>query len=243
MKIKDLKQQFKDGVLTKSKYMIELYVPGEDSRDLQILCQAQTMPERTIETVQLYHKGRPFIVRGETKFGTSINLTFLEDSFMDVRRMMDFWLKQVDDPELYQKPEEAKGEKTLSGMLNKAKKEINSQVSLVNDIKNVQKDFGQAFDFLSNSPSQNQFPPYQTTMRIWQLNGRGSKVYGYELQNAFIAGVQSTDFGSDSKEMQTITITIQYSEVLPLQNKTLSDVGKVLGSDTVETFQRVKKLF
>jgi hypothetical protein len=79
MKIKDLKKELKGNVLRRNKYLLELYVPGEESRPLQILCQSVNLPVRSIDVVTIHHKGRPFLMRGETNFGNNISLTFLEN--------------------------------------------------------------------------------------------------------------------------------------------------------------------
>lgn len=244
MSIKRLKKELKGSVLKKNRFLIELYVPGEDSSGLQVLCQDVAMPQRTIDTTTIHHKGRPFTLRGETNFGGSISLVFLENQTSDIRRMMDFWLVRVDNPELHKIGQEEKEAGGLAGLVQRGTKEISQQVSQVKDIKSIYKDFNQIMDFQSNSSAINQYPEYQTNVRIWQLNGSDKKVYGYELQNQFITGVQDGDFSQTSKnETQLVTISLSYSEITPLQGSQLSTVGRILGQDAQGAIQRTSSLF
>lgn len=243
MKINDLKSELKNGVLRKTKYKLELYVPGEDSRSLQILCQGVSFPQRVITPVKLFHKGRPFLVRSEMEFGGSVRVRFLENSNMDVRRMMDFWMKNVDDSNITPS-EDQSGIQQLSTAVTK---EINSAVNLVNNIKSMKKlkdSQSQMLDFLTNSQDANGFPNYQTNMRLWQLDHNGKEVYGYEYQNAFIQGIHEGDFQQGAiNEIQSIAVDIAYSEAIPLQSRTSGTVGKIVGTEITDTFQRTKKLF
>lgn len=237
MSINKLRKELKGNVLRKSKFLLELYVPGEDSVQLPILQQSVSLPQRTISSVKVWHKGRPFNLRGETQFGDNVTITFLETQAADIRRMMDLWMKAIDDSGSVFESQEKPG---IQGQIQKASKEVNSQISQVNNIKSMKKDLNQLIDFASNSKTLNQFPQYQVHTRIWQLDGSGNKVYGYELQNSFLTGISDGDFQQSENSAQTVSITLTYSEVIHLQGKVLSTVGKLFGDDVSDTIQRVK---
>ena len=79
--ITDLKKHLGPGLgLRKNKYLIEIPVPGIEGRTLNILCRSAGLPERTITTQSLWHKGRKYNVRGETDYGGTYDVSILDDS-------------------------------------------------------------------------------------------------------------------------------------------------------------------
>lgn len=146
MSVRELRQRMNGGAPRVSKYRLELYIPGEDTRHLSILCQTATFPTRSITPVQLFHKGRPFLLRGEMDFGNSVDLTFLEDQNSSVRRVFDYWLKLVDDPNLNSTE---LGE--FQTFVNDVAREVNSVVSLVNTVKSIKGDLGQIVDTVTGA--------------------------------------------------------------------------------------------
>lgn len=227
MSIKALKKEAKKGVLKKSKYRLELFVPGQDSSSLSVMCQSVSFPARNITPVKIHHKGRPLLLRSETEFGDSIDVTFLDNGRSEIRRIMDFWLNEVDNPNLNSTIPAS--DDPMSG-INSIKDEIKAGIGLFNDIKNAVKNPRQIFDLIGQT-DQFKFPQYQTAVRIWQLDGQERPVYGYELQNAFIQGIAASEFSASDNELQNITITLAYSEVQPLKSSVVSTIDKVLGTD------------
>lgn len=236
LRLRDLKKELRKGLVKKSNYLIELYVPGEDSRPLPIMCQSVGLPQRTNSVVKVWHKGRYVTLRGETEFGDSVTLSFQENSQNNIRRIFDFWFKKIDDPDLHQ----MKQTDGLSGLVSQAQTEIKAQTGLIKDVKNMvnQGDLNQLIDFLSQD-----YPRYQTNVRIWQLDSQGNKIYGYELQNCFLSSLTDGDFSQNQNELQTFNAVLTYSEINPLQSGGLSVLSKLGGDELGDTIQSVKTTF
>lgn len=217
--------------LRKSKYRLDLYIPGEDTRMLRILCQSVKFPNRSMTPVKVFHKGRPYLMRSETEFGDSIDISFLEDSQSDIRRMLDQWFLSVDDPSIiggFGLPYED----VFSGVANAVK----SVRGVFNDVRSAigNRDANQILS-MAGMGNQNAFPGYQLNARIWQLDGQGNQIYGYELQNQFIQGISETDFSQNSTDVQEVTMTLQYQESVPLSSETLGILAKAaeLGQSSI----------
>lgn len=253
MSINALKKEFNKGYLRKTKFLLELYVPDEDSRSLQVLCQKVSTPQRSIQAVKLFHKGRPFFIRGETEFGGSVELSFLENSFGDVRRIFENWLTQVDNPELAGKVKKKKKTSLKQSLKNEAKelknvaKNVKGQVNNLKNIKSIgdgKNQLSTLLDFGGSMGSNSGVPEYQTNVRIWQLNHKNDFVYGYELQGQFITGISSSTFDATGKsEQQTIDVTLAFSEVLPVDSPTEGLLSRVIGADMQKTITNVKRDF
>lgn len=94
--LSDLKKHLGPGLgLRKSKYLIELPVKGADSKN--ILCQATSLPERTMSTTSVFFNGRKYNMRGETEYGGTFEVSFVDDSKMHLRQEFDAWMNLVDN--------------------------------------------------------------------------------------------------------------------------------------------------
>ena len=98
LSITSLKKHLGPGLgLRKNKFILEMPVPGMEGEMMSILCQSAGLPERNISTVDLWHKGRKYQVRGETDFIGEYEISIVDDSNMKLRNMFDQWLKVIDD--------------------------------------------------------------------------------------------------------------------------------------------------
>ena len=96
--ITSLKKHLGPGLgLRKNKYILEVPVPGVEGEMMSILCQSAGLPERTVSTTEYWHKGRKYLVKGETDFGNEYEISIVDDSEMKIRNMFDQWLKSVDN--------------------------------------------------------------------------------------------------------------------------------------------------
>lgn len=94
--ITELKKHLGTGLgLRKNRYLIE--IPDANGEQLNVLCQSAGLPERNINTVDVWHKGRRYTVRGETDFGGEYEVSIVDDDKMKLRQFFDAWLKKVDD--------------------------------------------------------------------------------------------------------------------------------------------------
>lgn len=239
--ISDLKKQLGPGLgLRKSKYLLEIPVPGQNGKKLNVLCRSTSFPERNIGTVDVYNKGRKYKVRAETIFPGTYTISIVDDSKMALRELFDGWLSLVDQTKprnngvLGQLFPEAKGVmETVSGI-----------IKVANTLKtSFETDGGMSFLLNAFTPSS-RAPIYQTDINIWQLDQTGKKVYGYKLQNAFPVGLGVVELDdSDETTLSEFSVDFAYSEHTPLKSIGNQLLEGVLGSTGVEIVNGVDNLF
>lgn len=217
--IRDLKWELNRGMGSRTnKYVLEFDLPISDAPGLptlNVLCQATSFPQRNMNVATLWRFGRKYNLRGETEYGGTWTLTFVDDSEMTIRKAMDRWFIDIDDSKL-------QGTGLERIYLTKEAKIEHSEV----DLKPREQAF--KFDYFANAavhlgkeyaPSR---PLYQTDIRVYQLDQVGNKTMGYLMQNAFISEISQIDYGDDQENQLTkFSITISFSEFLPLANQTL----------------------
>ena len=81
--------------LRKNRYMLE--IPLSNGESLNILCQSASLPQRTINTLDVWHKGRKYTMRGETDYGSEYEITIIDNNKMAFRQAFDAWLQKIDD--------------------------------------------------------------------------------------------------------------------------------------------------
>jgi hypothetical protein len=243
--ITDLKKQLGPGLgLRKNKYLLEIPIPGVEGSKINVLCRSAGLPERTIKTTQMFHKGRQYNVRGETDYGSTYEVSILDDSEMNIRKTFDKWMKQVDNSK--QVGGLSSYESGLGDILNVVK----SGLQLANQIKNVVQNPKEAIGgfFLGIvDPGQGaSTAKYQTDINVWQLTNSGQKVYGYKLQNAFPQqiGIVTLDDG-DENTLSEFSITFAFSEFIPLEGPINAQtlIKGALGDKGNEILDGVESLF
>jgi hypothetical protein len=94
--ISDLKKHLGPGLgLRKNRYLIE--IPLKDGTHKNILCMATSLPERSMSTTSAYFLGRKYNMRGETEYGGTFEVSFVDDSSMKLRQEFDAWMNAVDN--------------------------------------------------------------------------------------------------------------------------------------------------
>jgi len=235
--ISDLKKHLGPGLgLRKNKYLIEIPIPGIEGEKINILARSAGLPERNMTTTEMFHKGRKYNVRGETDFVGTYEVSILDDSDMAIRKTFDKWAKKVDNS----KPKNngifsgASYEDGIGSLLNT----VQSGIELTNQIKNAieepEETLGGFFLGLIDEGSAASIAKYQTDINVWQLSSKGTKVYGYKLQNAFPSsiGIVTLDDG-DENTLSEFNVTFAFSEFEPLSNESFGDtvVDTLLGDD------------
>jgi len=245
--ITDLKKHLGPGLgLRKNKYLIEIPVPGIEGQTLNILCRSAGLPERTISTNTIYKNGRRYNVRGETDYLGTYEVSILDDSDMNVRKVFDKWITKVDNS----KPKNqgilgGSYESGVSDVLDGIKTGIQTANTIANAIENPDQivDFFLGFIDKGNAISG---ASYQTDVNIWQLSADSNKVYGYKLQNAFPSsiGIVTLDDG-DENTLSEFSLTFTFSEFTPLESKspTRKFIDAIIGDDGVELVNGVEALF
>lgn len=58
---------------------------------------------------------------------------------------------------------------------------------------------------------------YRSTITIWQLNNQGEKVYGYQMEDAFITNIGEVTYdSSEQNSIVSFNVTLTYSNILPI---------------------------
>lgn len=241
--ISDLKKHLGPGLgLRKNKYLIEIPVPTIEGRTLNILCRSAGLPERNINTHTIWHKGRQYNVRGETDYIGSYEISILDDSSMQIRKLFDTWLKQIDNS----KPANsgilgASFEEVVPGALSK----LGELLGTTNQVKNAIQNPTQLLDFtigvLAGDMSS---ASYQVDINIWQLDNSGNKVYGYKMQNAFpkSVGIVTLDDG-DENTLSEFSVNFAFSEFVPLIGYKAEVTDVIFGDGTSDILNGVEALF
>lgn len=246
--ISDLKKHLGPGLgLRKNKYLLEIPVPGIEGSKINVLARSAGLPERNMATTAVFHKGRKYNVRGETDYGGTYEVSILDDSAMDIRKMFDRWMKRVDNS----KPKNmgvfsgASYESGVGALLNS----IKSGLAVANQIKNVMENptdtIGGFFLGLVDAGEATSIAKYQTDINVWQLSATGEKVYGYKLQNAFPSsiGIVTLDDG-DQDTLSEFSIVFAFSEFEPLESALTSDraADALLGEDVKDIRHGIEAL-
>jgi len=220
--------------------MLELPVPTVSGEQLNILCQSAGMPERNLSTVDLWHKGRRYTVRGETDFVGEYEISIVDDDQMQMRKLFDNWMKSIDNsrPDKNSSLLGASFEELAPGLIGG----LSSAVGFAKKVKNVISSPASLTDFAVGllDPSQGfAGATYQVDVNIWQVDNNNNNVYGYKLQNAFpkSIGIVTLEDG-DENTMSEFSVTMAFSEFVPLTaDRNLA--GAIFGGDTIDVFNSI----
>ncbi len=243
--LSDLKKQLGDGLgIRSSHYAILVPLPYEGSKKLAILARSTSLPERNIGSVDLYHKGRRYKVRGETDLAGTYNISLTDDSKMNLRKYFDSWLRSVDDTTIEYNGifnDESDGNfRDLINVAGGAFRAIN-EIASAFSIKGVS---GTLRDSLMGNEI---LAPYQVDVDVYQLNPERKPIYGYRLQNCYpteVGAVEITDETPDQLSMFNVTLT--YSDFIPLDpsvSESSKIISSILGDSVTSAVQQAKTTF
>lgn len=190
--LSDLKKQLGDGLGIRSNlYGIVVPLPYEGSYKLAVLAKSTSLPERTIGTTDIYHKGRRYKIRGETDLQGTYTINMTDDSDMKLRQFFDSWMKSVDNttPEFAGIVGEM-FEGQWADALNAVSGTLQGIAQVARDFKNSGSTFAErlknySVSSLKSQISDNQIlAPYQVDVEVYQLAMNNKEaIYGYKLQN------------------------------------------------------------
>ena len=201
--ITDLKKQLGPGLgLRTNKYLLEIPVNGQSGEKINILCRSTSLPERNIDTVTMMYRGRRHNLRAETQFPGTYEISVVDDSNMELRKMFDRWLNAVD---------------TVPGSENSPLSDGEYSVNS-SQYSEVQRG--------------NARKSYQLDVNIWQLDANNQPVYGYVMKGAFPSSLGTVTLeDNDDSTMSEFSITITYSETLPVMTNYSNDPSKDITLD------------
>lgn len=239
--INELKKHLGPGLgLRKNRYMIEIPVPTVNGETINMLCQSAGLPERNISTVDLFHKGRRYTIRGEMDFIGEYEVSIIDDDQMRIRKLFDTWMKQIDNtrPDKNSSLLGASFEDISPGLLDEA----TAGLRLANQVKNTIENPRQAIDFtigVMDKNAQLSTAIYQTDINIWQMDRPSSsspdkqKIYGYKLQNAFPKSVGIVTLEDEEENtLSQFSVTFAFSEFIPLYGSK-EDIARGVFGDQV----------
>lgn len=246
--IESLKKHLGPGLgLRKNRYLLEIPVPGIEGEKINVLCRSAGLPERNIATTNIFHKGRKYNLRGETDYIGTYEVSIIDDSSMNIRRLMDKWANAVDDskPENFGIFSGASYEEGVGTVIDN----IRAGVAVGNQVQNLLDNPGETVsDFFVGLVDDGKAAPtakYQTDINVWQLSGSNDKIYGYKLQNAFPTsiGIVTLDDG-DENTLSEFSVNFTFSEFLPLTGLSPEQniVDSLLGDAAVDTLSGIESL-
>lgn len=237
--INDLKYNLGAGS-RKNKFLIELSFGNLDSAKFNCLCTSASFPSRTINTVTVSRHGRKYPMRSETDYGNTYEVTVLDDDKLTLRKFFDSWLTVIDDTTKESTNFYAMQDSRNSffKFFNKLRKAGSALKDVVNGVSSIMKNpsefaskiLGKTIGNITGSNAFNN-PVYQAELTVWQLDGLGNKVYGYNLENVFITSIGEVTY-SDS-ELDTLVeynLTFTFSEFYPVEPGYFDNNSGITGS-------------
>jgi hypothetical protein len=235
--ISELKKHLGPGLgLRKNKYLLELPIPTVSGETINILCQSAGLPERNISTVEVWHKGRKYVVRGETDFGNEYEISIVDDDQMSIRKLFDVWLKSIDNtrPDKNSSILGASFEEISPNLIG----ELSSGVKLAGMVKNVLSSPSSFANFAIAQLDSSQglaAATYQVDVNIWQIDNNHNPVYGYKLQNAFPKGIGIVTLDdTEENTLSQFSVTLAFSEFIPLYGTKEDLTRAVIGDQTAD---------
>ena len=221
--INDLKYNLGAGS-RKNKFLIELAFGSLDSAKFNCLCTTASFPSRTIQTVTVSRHGRKYPMRSETDYGNTYEVTVLDDDKLTLRKFFDCWLTVIDDTtkestDFYAMQD---SRNSFFHKLRKAGSAIKDVVDGVSSIISNPSEFASNIlgKTIGNMTGSNAFnnPGYQAELTVWQLDGLGNKIYGYNLENVFITSVGEVSYSdSELDSLVEYNLTFTFSEFYPVE--------------------------
>lgn len=224
--INDLKYNLGAGS-RKNKFLIELSFGNLDSAKFNCLCTSASFPSRTINTVTVSRHGRKYPMRSETDYGNTYEVTVLDDDKLTLRKFFDCWLTAIDDTtkestNFYAMQDSRNSFFKFFNKLRKAGSALKEVVDGVSSIVKNPSEFaskilGKTIGNITGSGAFNN-PVYQAELTVWQLDGLGNKVYGYNLENVFITSIGEVTYSdSDLDTLVEYNLTFTFSEFYPVE--------------------------
>ena len=240
--LSDIKKQMGSGLgLRSNKYLIEIPVPGSQSKKIAVLARSTSLPERTISKVECMYKGRPFRMRAETTLDGSYVINLIDDSEMVLRGLFESWMKEVDDTT----PSTSNALGVFGSYVQDLAAAANGVVKFLNEAKTAFT-YDKGLGFLTNALTDNPGSPrYQVELKVWQLDASGHKIAGYKLQNAFPTNLGAVEVAEDEENMLSqFSVELTYSDMEYIQDESFgkSILNSVLGKDGRELVTGVQNL-
>lgn len=234
--ITDLKAQLGTGMgLRKNKYLVELPYGNIDGNKFNILCKSASFPERSIDVQTVWHHGRKYNVRAEHNFSGDWTVTVYDDSSFTLRKFFDSWMSYIDDTSKFFQIAGTSENNSSSNPFAHISSAIDTVKSTYSAVKNF------SLSSLGNSIADSvsgvsgETIDYQTLINVWQLDGNGTKVYGYQLQNAFPKSIGSIQYDdSETDSLVEYDVTFAFSEFVPINGGTTTQrIGNALVGETI----------
>lgn len=106
--VNHLKAAMKDGGAWSNKYKVDIKIPlllrklpffktvDLNSDYLSVMAHSVNMPGKELTTVNVYHRGHPFVIRGTAKFNNTFKVSFYNTPELDIHQLFSDWIYRID---------------------------------------------------------------------------------------------------------------------------------------------------
>lgn len=222
---RDLRRELNRGMGARTnKYVLELEIPvikkDPDPYKLNVLCQAVSIPGKSLAVADVWRMGRKYRMRGETQFGDTWTVTFLDDSEHNLRQSFNWWLDDIDYSaiqhtalDIYDNLKDPR-RRLMTAPLDMIERELGGPFNFKRLLGNLLQWNSLREEYASSAAN------YQTDIKVYQLDQTGNKVNGYVMQNAFISEITPIQYAdADLNNLVQFDVTFAFSEWLPLSKE------------------------
>ncbi len=216
-KIKEISNLVQAGARN-NKYRVLFPTFGNE---IDILCNAASMPGAGVSTVEVFLKGRKYQLAGEMEDEGTWEMTFYNVESHIHRR---FFLQMAQGVHNFTQPAymggSADSDKSFSGIYTQVKDAYNDLRSLWSSaetmstglVSAIQDRPGTLADYIFTQSSGAR-PWYQQDIVIQQLDHNDTAIAEAVIHNAFVTNVSKIDFTDQIGEISTTTVTLAWSGV------------------------------
>jgi len=192
IKINELLSNVGPGART-NKYRVIFPVTGVNSNKFDVLCNEVAAPGRSISSVEVFLKGRKYLLSGDRAEEGTFTASFYNDPNLILRNI---FLSMIESIESYETPNIVFGGANINYAASGIIQEINYNLNRI-------KDFG--------INTFNSGAWYQSDVVIQQLNENSEIIVENVYHEAFITDVSEIQYTDETGDVSKTTITVSYT--------------------------------
>lgn len=163
MSLEKIKTNLKSGARP-NKYMVTIPsdLVGIGTDILDILCKGASLPDATINAIQIYNQGRILPIAGDKSYTQTWDVTFYNTHDLAIRNGFEQWMKKIDDVQAHYRELEnnneymkdlnveqldGKNQSTAKYKIYNAWPSVISSVDLADDAQDTVSEFTVTFSF------------------------------------------------------------------------------------------------
>jgi len=205
--IDNLLNEIKNGART-NRFRVTIPLASNNSRSYDISTISTSIPGRTINTAEVFVKGRKVPVRGETNLENTWDIQFYNDENLKFRHDIMKWMEEIHN------------NKYAVNMAGTAK-------NIISGIRNL----GESFKNVLNNPLGMMDAgtiDYQKDIIIEQLDTNNNTTYKYTLIGAFPINIGNIELDGTNPDISRSSVTFTFSDIKTGNNSefNISDLEK-----------------